>query len=276
MNSKDKKKQKQMKVDKELMNSINYLDESKYKSIKTNKSKKTEDEKTTSSISLSQSLKSALKSSNTEKLDWIISQNLKIDSTINSLTSDEIEIFTDFLLEKFSNQKTKLQAITWIEEIFKSGYSKISRDKLMDVKSVIQPHIMNYNIISETVTRFKFLEEIRSKVNQTEKSFEKSTKTKSLKNKETGKNETQKYKVNLIFNESDSEDEKTNKRLKQIKQKNQKELQKKIKNQEDEVNDEIEVEEDEDNEYDDVNFVDDEENEDEEEEGKEMMDIDED
>jgi len=229
MNSKDKKKQKQMKVDKELMNSINYLDESKYKSIKTNKSKKTEDEKTTSSISLSQSLKSALKSSNTEKLDWIISQNLKIDSTINSLTSDEIEIFTDFLLEKFSNQKTKLQAITWIEEIFKSGYSKISRDKLMDVKSVIQPHIMNYNIISETVTRFKFLEEIRSKVNQTEKSFEKSTKTKSLKNKETGKNETQKYKVNLIFNESDSEDEKTNKRLKQIKQKNQKELKKRLK-----------------------------------------------
>lgn len=159
-------------------------------------------------ISLAESLKSAINSSNKEKIDWILSQKIRIENTVSDLSSFEVEYLIDILIQKLLNQKTKLIALTWLEEILKTCNHLISSNKLIELKSCLKTHSSNYSIVLETLSKFQILEEIRKRYYR---KLEEDDDLNQVKGKQDYGNRTkkeQKPKINLIYNEMDSEDEK--------------------------------------------------------------------
>lgn len=190
--------------------------------------KNEENTKEINGISLAESFKSSIKSSNKEKIDWLINQNIKKENTIAELNKEEIEFLIDLLLEKLNNQKSKLNALAWLEEILKCAYRYINNNKLDEIKSALKPHTLNYEVVLEAISKFEILEEICNKFQQKTKKSNDVENKKSSKAKENGNTYiNKKHKVNLIYNESDSEEESRIKKKESIINKNKIENKKK-------------------------------------------------
>lgn len=229
LNSKDINTNKKSELSKHLMNS-EYLDiPYDTNNINSNNKNSTDKKKSTDKklngneniekigMSLTESLRSSIKSTNKDKLDWIITQNITIENSIKSLNANEIEYLIDFLTDKLLNQKTKPFALIWLEEILKTCNKIISIKKLSDIKIAIKSHTLNYNIIMETLSRFQILEEIKNK--NSDKA-----------NKQSANNNAVKLKPSLIYNESDSENENE---LKKKEEASKKKIKEKVKDKKD-------------------------------------------
>jgi hypothetical protein len=260
---------------------ISYLNNSTFnKKISLNKKQKTFIENNQKeSINLTDSLKSAINSSNKEKIEWIINQKIVISENISNLNPQEIDYLIDFLIEKLSSQKSKSVALSWLEEILKSCFNIISQEKIHVLKASLQPHILNFSLIMETLSRINILKDIKNKIDKKyEKSEVKDFKmTSQNKHKNNPEMVDNKHKISVIYNEVDSDEEAEKKYQEKLKNKFLDKNKKKVngnskKNNKMEIDEE---EEDDDDLYDDI----DDENlleEDEEEEHDDIENIDED
>lgn len=199
-----------------INNLIDYLNTNEY-SVLNNNNQKDDFKNDDKSILLSDSLISSLRSSNKEKLSWIITQKVDIAKTLQALKEKEDIIFLiDFLLEKLLLQKAKLDSLFWLEQMITNIPNKIPSEKISDIKIVLEQHSYNYNLIADCIARYDYLKTIKP-------ASLKETKIKN--NKEYVDN---KHKIGLVYNETDSENEEYQKQKEKVSQKIKKNAAQKI------------------------------------------------
>jgi len=236
---------------------MSYLNNSTFnKKISQNKkSKNLKENNQKESINLTDSLKSAINSSNKEKIEWIINQKIVISENITNLNSQEIDYLIDFLIEKLSSQKTKSIALCWLEEIIKTCFNIISQEKIHILKASLQPHILNFSLIMETLSRIKILEEIKNKIDKKhDKTENKETLMKSSQNKNKNNPEmvNNKHKISVIYNEADSDEEAEKKYQEKLKNKFLEKNKKKINGKSEKNKNKMDIDEEEDEDDDDL------------------------
>lgn len=189
-------------------NGINTVDDldfnSKFSKIN-NDSKKENTIKKQAKFDLVSSLKSSLNSVTKDDMEWILNQEIEIDNTVKSLSSDEISLLIDYLKVGLDSFKIKGRCLDWFESILKVAPNKLSDKKLQELKCIIKPITLNHELLLETLSIFELIKDM-SNIEELLDDKENFGKSDFYADKKHSK-----HKISVVYNESDSEEEIINK-----------------------------------------------------------------
>lgn len=149
-------------------------------------------------VTILDSFNSALANNDNDRFDWVVSQNVNVDSTVKLLSIEQIESFLSKACERF-NSKVQKGIVIWLESIFRHHFSILPVNQLKKLEALIIAKTMNYSVLLETQAKIELLSDLKSTLVSNDQN--KITKSKK-------QAENKEIKPLLVYYESDDENEK--------------------------------------------------------------------